>query len=346
MGVTPEEAGFVAHKKNIYEEALHRTEDERHEFHVCLESMVHTISLLEPIAFKLEQMTNDERVAFRLSPDLGSRSKSIHEKIIKRVYGGTYNAQEVLQCLQESPAVAVPVVLHRLKVVDAEWRRIKRDWEKHWREVDSRNFYKSLDHQGLSFKVNDKKAITGKAFLADIERIKKEQDRERDGIVDDGENEHVQSGFVRSAKVLPRRQLEYEIEDLSVLQDTMKLSICFLERNNQQQGQSNIPQYNAIERRRIEAFLRHYVMYQFTLGTDFDAAFGPPIDQNEWEDLGLYVVVDENGEGSAMDDEDATRKGGRGNGKRSSGVSSAGSGFSDGDLNKKLSKAKKAGGQA
>ena len=40
--------------------------------------------------------------------------------------------------------MAVPVVLDRLKQVDAEWRKNKREWEKVWREVDSRNLYKSL----------------------------------------------------------------------------------------------------------------------------------------------------------------------------------------------------------
>ncbi|KIJ54305.1 hypothetical protein M422DRAFT_241556 [Sphaerobolus stellatus SS14] len=337
-----EDAGFVAHKKNTYEEALHKTEDERHEYHVYLESMTHTISLLEPIAYKIEQMSNEDRIAFRLSPDLGGRSRSIHEKIIKKVYGSYQNAQEVLQSLQESPAVAVPVVLHRLKQVDAEWRKSKREWDKVWRDVDARNFYKSLDHQGVAFKANDKKNFTGKAFLTEIERIKKTQDKERDGIVVDGDSEHAKPGFVRPAKVLPRHQLEYDLQDESVLQDAIKLTLCFLERNDQRQSGSTVPQYNTVERRRIEAFLRHYVLHQFGLGPEFDAAFGPPIDQAEWEDLGLYVALDEDPQDS--DDENASRgKGGRKAGRKSHTASSAGNAISAGDLKKKLTKAKRNG---
>lgn len=331
-----EESGFVAHKKNSYEEALHKSEEERHEYHVHLESMAHTISLLEPIAFKIGDMTPEERAVFRLAPDLGGRSKSIHQKIIKRVYGRE-NTQEVLQSLQDNPSVAVPVVLDRLKQIDAEWRKNKREWEKVWREVDSRNFYKSLDHQGVAFKANDKKAITGKALLAEIERIKEEQDKKRNSedASLEGNGENPQERMKRS-QVLPRHQLEHDMHDETVLQDALKLTLCFLERNDQRQSGSNVPQYNAVERRRIEAFLRHYVMYQFGLGADFDAGFGPPIDQAEWEDLGLYVA---DGDDESVEEEETSRKS-RKSGRRSGGGGPNGA-ISAGDLKKKLNKTRK-----
>jgi paired amphipathic helix protein Sin3a len=333
-----EESGFVAHKKNSYEEALHKSEEERHEYHVHLESMAHTISLLEPIAFKIGDMTPEERAIFRLTPDLGGRSRSIHQKIIKRVYGRE-NAQEVLQSLQDNPSVAVPVVLDRLKQVDAEWRKNKREWEKVWREVDSRNFYKSLDHQGVAFKANDKKAITGKALLAEIERTKEEQDKHRTQEEDaalEGDQDTPQERIKRS-QVLPRHQLEYDMHDEAVLQDALKLTLCFLERNDQRQSGSSVPQYNAVERRRIEAFLRHYVMHQFGLGPEFDAAFGPPIEQAEWEDLGLYIA---DGDEESFEEEETSRKS-RKSGKRAGGGGLNGA-VSAGDLKKKLNKTRKA----
>ena len=332
-----EESGFVAHKKNSYEEALHKSEEERHEYHVHLESIAHTISLLEPVAFKIGDMTPEERAVFRLSPNLGGRSRSIHQKIIKKVYGRE-NMQEVLQSLQDNPSVAVPVVLDRLKHVDAEWRKNKREWEKVWREVDSRNFYKSLDHQGVAFKSNDKKAITGKALLAEVERIKEDQDKKRrlEENAALGEDTHNSQERIKRNQVSPRHQLEYDMQDGAVLQDALKLTLCFLERNDQRQSGSNVPQYNAVERRRIEAFLRHYVMHQFGLGADFDAVFGPPIDQAEWEDLGLYIA---DGDEESFEEEEMTRKN-RKSGKRASGGGQNGA-VSAGDLKKKLNKTRK-----
>lgn len=342
-----EDAGFVAHKKNSFEEALHKSEEERHEYHVQLEAMAYTISLLEPIAYRVADMSSEERATFKLGPDLGGRSKAIHQKIIKRVYGRE-NTQEVLQALQDNPAVAVPVVLDRLKAVDAEWRKNKREWEKVWREVDARNFYKSLDHQGVGFKANDKKAITGKALITEIERIKKTQDNARDGVFEEdekalgGKSRQDTDGEVdlknAATVVLPRHQLAYTIQDESVLQDAIKLTLGYLERSDSRQASVNVPQYNAVERRRIEAFLRHYVMYQFGFGPEFDLAFGPAIEQAEWEDLGLYVA-----DGAVEDsaDEDASKS--RRCLKKSGGAvnSSMNGTVSAGDLKKKLNKAKR-----
>lgn len=306
---------------------MHKSEEERHEYHVQLEAMAYTISLLEPISLKISNMSPEERSTFRLGPSFGGRSKSIHQKIIKKVYNRE-NASEVLQALQDNPAIAVPVVLERLKLVDSEWKKNKREWEKVWREVDARNFYKSLDHQGVSFKVNDKKTITGKALLAEIERIKAAQDSDRDGR-EEQEGGGGQYTRLRTLTSVQRRyQLQYSIFDPLVLQDAIKLTLYFLERNDSRQGGGpSVLQYNAIERRRIEAFLRHYVKFQFdfsqnytpvenTNSTDgspgetfladgnmmakeaknvtitaaeFDHAFGPPIGKEEWEELGLYV---------------------------------------------------------
>jgi paired amphipathic helix protein Sin3a len=61
-----------------------------------------------------------------------------------------------------------------LKQKDEEWRRAQRKWSRTGRGVDSKNFYKSLDHQGTSFKANDKKNIAAKHLVADFELIKSE----------------------------------------------------------------------------------------------------------------------------------------------------------------------------
>ena len=43
-----EDSGFLAHKKNAYEEALHRSEEERHEYQTHIDAITSTIALLEP----------------------------------------------------------------------------------------------------------------------------------------------------------------------------------------------------------------------------------------------------------------------------------------------------------
>ena len=250
-----EEAGFIAHKKNSFEEALHKCEEERHEYHVQLEALARTIALFEPLNARIEEMTNEERTAFRLKADFGGPSKSIYHRTLKKVYGRDVGA-EVTHALQECPSVAVPVVLARLKAKDEEWRRAQREWNKTWREVDAKNFYKSLDHQGNAFKGNDKRAITAKHFVGNIEAIKSEQLCKRE--------QQKRPAFAAGSL---GHQLEFDLSQTSVLQDMLRLVYSFLDHSQ--------AQYSASERRSIASFLHTFVPLLCMFPTaDFDAACG------------------------------------------------------------------------
>lgn len=115
------ETGFISHKKNAYEEALYKCEEERYEFDRNIESNLHTIALLEPIAKRVMSMTPDERNKFRLEVGLGGVSK-IYQRVVCKVYDKE-RGLEVIEALHNFPATAVPIVLKRLKQKDEEWKR-------------------------------------------------------------------------------------------------------------------------------------------------------------------------------------------------------------------------------
>ncbi|KAI0371352.1 hypothetical protein BV20DRAFT_965547 [Pilatotrama ljubarskyi] len=249
-----EDAGFVAHKKNIYEEALHRSEEERHEYDFHIEAIHRTIQVLEPLNSKIAQLSPEERANFKLKPNLGGVGKAIHQRVIKKIYGRDPGL-EVWAAMQEVPATAIPVVLTRLKQKHEEWKRAQREWDKVWREVDLRNYHKSLDHQAVTFKAADKKAITQKAFVSQIEAARDEQRVKRAALIDP-----------LFARTKPRHQLEFVLEDVSVLQDTLKLTLSFLDRT---QGQIALA-----DRKKIETFLRSFVPLFFMLDpVAFNVAF-------------------------------------------------------------------------
>lgn len=166
-----EDAGFVSSKKNLYEEALFRCEDERFEMDLLIEHNMATIAILEPLAKKIEVMSEEDRNGLKLDAALSGHSRTIYRKAIKRVYG-TERGDEFYKALQEKPVAAVPVVLARLRQKDAEWRRVQRDWSRVWRDVHAKNYYKALDHQGIDFKLADKKTFSVKAFVSEIEAMK------------------------------------------------------------------------------------------------------------------------------------------------------------------------------
>ncbi|KAJ3865008.1 histone deacetylase complex, SIN3 component [Lentinula novae-zelandiae] len=307
---------WAVSRKNVYEEALHRSEEERHEYDFHIEAISRTIAILEPINNKISQLSPEERGGFRLKPNLGGSAKAIHQRVVRKIYGREVGT-EVLACMQESPAHAVPVVINRLKQKEEEWKRAQREWNKVWREVDARNYAKSLDHQTVNFKAADKKLLTAKAFVSEIETAREEQMASRASLVDP-----------LFSRTRPRHQLEIDFEDLNVLQDSLKLVLSFLDRT---QGQ-----IHWTERRRIEAFLRGLVPLVFMLDAGaFNAAFAVVLElggadgEMDLEGLGLPDVETPLPTGS--------RSGG-GRSKKGGG----GNGVSGGDLRKKLLKSEQA----
>ncbi|KAL0570127.1 hypothetical protein V5O48_011832 [Marasmius crinis-equi] len=251
---TSEDAGFVAHKKNVYEEALHRSEEERHEYDFHIEAIARTIAILEPINNKISLLSPEEKSGFKLKPNLGGSAKAIHHRVVKKIYGREAGG-EVIQAMQDAPAFAIPVVLARLKQKEEEWKRGQREWHKVWREVDARNYAKSLDHQCVSWKMKDKKALTTKAFVSQIEVAREEQTAKRACLVDP-----------LFARTRPRHQLEFCVEDVGVLQDGLKLVFGFLDRTQGQVAWA--------ERKRVEAFLRSFVPLVFVIDpVMFNAGF-------------------------------------------------------------------------
>ena len=81
----------------------------------------------------------------------------------------------MIEALHHNPAIAVPIVLKRLKQKDEEWKRSQREWNKVWREIDMKNFSKALDHQAVNFKNNDRKSVVQKYLISEIEVLYNEQ---------------------------------------------------------------------------------------------------------------------------------------------------------------------------
>ncbi|BGP23232.1 paired amphipathic helix protein Sin3a [Rhodotorula toruloides] len=258
--------GSGAHRKNPYEEALYNSEQERHWYSFHLESMARTVSHFETIAARLALMSSDERANFKLGGEeggLGGTAPSVYERIVRKIYGKDHG-WEILQALEDNPAVAVPIVLARLKQKDEEWKRAEREWNKVWREVDAKNFYRALDHQGIPFKAIDKKTTTtSKSLTTEIETLRRDKQQKRFDIPDHQPPRHPShptgaitypTDSISPSLPLPLRplhQFEMHMSDRSVLFDVLKLTFSYLDR--EQSG------FSTPERARLEAFLRLFV---------------------------------------------------------------------------------------
>jgi paired amphipathic helix protein Sin3a len=117
-----EESGFISHRKNVFEENLHRTEEERHDYDFNIETCMKTIQLLEPIVQQINLMSEDERKSYKLPPNLGGQSTAIWQRVIKKLYDrerGAYVIEEMFR----KPTKVCPQLLMRLKEKVEKWKQ-------------------------------------------------------------------------------------------------------------------------------------------------------------------------------------------------------------------------------
>lgn len=94
-------------RKNQYEEALFRCEDDRYELDMCIETNSSALRALRPLADRIAQLSGEDKANFRLSDDALS---PIHYRAVERIYGEQVtcsrmhmaNAQQLFEwlCLQ------------------------------------------------------------------------------------------------------------------------------------------------------------------------------------------------------------------------------------------------------
>lgn len=234
-----EDSGFVAHRKNQYEEALHRIEEERHDYDFHIESCQRTIQLMEPLVQQIGVMNEQDRANFRLARGLGGASEAIPKRIILKVYGREVG-NRVLDDMYAKPTAVLPIVLCRLKQKLEEWKQVQREWEKVWRDQINKQFWKSLDHQGINAKNLDKKNFQQKTLTSEIQAKYEERKNNKD-----------------AGLYTQKHQLEYTFSDPSVLVDVTRFLTSGLE--------SDKSTFNTGEQARIRDFLQDFVSNFFGL---------------------------------------------------------------------------------
>ena len=238
-----EDSGFIAHRKNIFEESLHRIEEERHDYDINIEACSRTIQLLEPIAQQLNMMAPEERSTFVLPRGIGGQSETIYQRVIKKIYDRE-RGNKVINDMFRRPDAVIPVLLGRLKMKCEEWKASQREWEKIWREQTNKIFWKSLDHQAIIGKLADKRQFQAKNLQSEIHIKWEEQRRQR----------------IAPWNSVPNFQFKFSFGDLDVVHDASHIILTQL-----QYG----PIGNETDKTRLETFIKTFIPTFF--GIDRDA---------------------------------------------------------------------------
>lgn len=135
-------------RRNVYEEALTRIEDERYEVDMAIERNAQAMAQIEPFAEEAkklrEQEEKDGQPIGRLQYQLNRYAmNTIHINAIGRLYGD--KGDEVLQHLVQNPLIVLPIVYERLKQKDSEWRKAKKRLSEQWKAAWAANYEGARD---------------------------------------------------------------------------------------------------------------------------------------------------------------------------------------------------------
>ena len=75
-------------RKNQYEEALFRCEDDRFELDMAIECSLSAIRAMQPLAEAANKLDGEDKERFRLPPD---SVLPIHYRMVQKIYGEQHN---------------------------------------------------------------------------------------------------------------------------------------------------------------------------------------------------------------------------------------------------------------
>jgi len=226
-----EEGNSFRHmRKNQYEETLFRTEDMRFEIDMCIDSNATTLQRLTKIYDELKFLSDNELQTTKGSmvkrtsiPDgagLGGKIYQytldgrvlgvIHKHAIRRIYGD--DGSEMLQLCFKNPAVALPIVMNRLRQKDEEFRAAREVLNKKWKDLGEHNYYKSVDHRSITWRTIDKKVTSTRVLVAEIKDRAANDGLESEATcnsrMDKAKEEHGTFYEITMGRDIPRKSMD------------------------------------------------------------------------------------------------------------------------------------------
>ena len=161
-----EDVSFRNFRKNAFEDALFKCEDERFELDMATENACYTLRLLERALEDANSMNPEQQKTFSLDDRIFTK---IRLRPIISIY--SEHASKIIEMLKNSPVRSLPVVISRIKLKVETWRKTSKfESERVWKEIIEKNFYKSLDHRSFNFKQHEKKMTNAKSFLVEAKQ--------------------------------------------------------------------------------------------------------------------------------------------------------------------------------
>jgi paired amphipathic helix protein Sin3a len=171
-----EDTSFKILRKNEFEDKLFKCEDDIYECDMYISIYTASIEAMEKI--KSVSETNQKDV---IDPRLFQPARL---SAINLYYND--RADEVIEYLHMKPVKTVETILPKLKQRLETYKKQYQESSKHWNDICTKNFSKSLDHRSFYFKQNEKRHIHSKFFIQDIKIRSTERQKQSLNIIKGG----------------------------------------------------------------------------------------------------------------------------------------------------------------
>lgn len=168
-----EDTGSQAIKKSNLEEFHFKTEDERYELDIIVDSNRTVIEQLSKTLRDYEAMSDEDKKSFKLDKWLNASSRSTTIRVLAKVF--TNSAQDFIDAAQKNPLVGLRRILESLKEKDLLWSRFQQDTNRTWRDALDKQMSAATTILNNQHKNYDQKAFKSKPLVNQIEQICEER---------------------------------------------------------------------------------------------------------------------------------------------------------------------------
>lgn len=159
VGRGSEDYSFKVMRRNIFEDALFKCEDERFELDININNLSSAISLLQQIQ-RDAAAAADREDEYKIPEKTMASPKLIP---IRKVFAEA--AVTLIAKMQVAPLQVIPVLVSGLTQKYDELILKKRDYNRIWRDICEKNYSKSLDHKSFYFKQAERKLTNTKGKI-------------------------------------------------------------------------------------------------------------------------------------------------------------------------------------
>lgn len=147
-----EHQSFLIMRKNQFEDALFKSEDEKYEFDINRRQILQVQRLIDKLlSLPEEEWEQQEQILSRI----------FSFRILSTVYQvGTCAGSEALELFRENPRKNGAIVKASLSQKLEEIMKVREShFQRQWKDTAEKNFHRSLDHRSFYFKKHDRKFI-------------------------------------------------------------------------------------------------------------------------------------------------------------------------------------------